>query len=229
MAIATLWLKVPLPLMPMMVVVGLLVVINVASLAVLKRRAAIAKLELFAALMLDVAALTAQLYLSGGATNPFISLFLLQVVLGSVLLNRALSWVVVAATSLCFAVLLAFYVPLPLPLSALGGRPSLHTYGLWLAFVMVAVLLVLFVTRISENLRARDAYLADMRRQAVEADHIVRIGLLASGAAHELGTPLSSLSVILNDWRREPHICEDPQRLGSSMKCRRRWRAANPF
>jgi two-component system sensor histidine kinase RegB len=68
----------------------------------------------------------------------------------------------------------------------------------------------MFVTRINGNLRAQDANLAEIRRQAVEEDHIVRIGMLASGAAHELGTPLSSLSVILGDWRRIDAIARDP-------------------
>jgi len=52
------------------------------------------------------------------------------------------------------------------------------------------------------NLRKRDAALATLQQRAMEEDHIVRMGLLASGAAHELGTPLSVVSVILGDWRR---------------------------
>jgi len=69
---------------------------------------------------------------------------------------------------------------------------------------------VLFVTRISQNLRERDASVAAMRQQNAEHDHIVRMGLLASGAAHELGTPLASLSVILSDWKRMPALTQDP-------------------
>lgn len=204
-------LRIPLPLAPMLAVLGALILLNLGSTALLRHGRGVAKAELFAALLLDVAALTAQLYFSGGAANPFVSLFLLQVVLGAVLLDRWLSWVIVGVTSLCFAVLVFVYVPLAMPTAAAGARLSLQMLGLWLAFVLIAVLLVLFVTRISGNLRARDAYLADVRQQAAEEDHIVRMGLLASGAAHELGTPLSSLSVILGDWRRLPQIAGDAQ------------------
>jgi two-component system sensor histidine kinase RegB len=210
-AIVRVWLGAVVPLPPMLMVVAGLILLNFASMAILRFRQGVARAELFAALLLDVAALTAQLYLSGGATNPFVSLFLLQVVLASVLLGRWLSWVIVAATSICFAGLVFFHVPLGLAMGMMEDKPGLHILGMWLAFVMVAVLVVLFVTRISRNLGARDAYLADMRQRAAEEDHIVRLGLLASGAAHELGTPLSSLSVILNDWRREPRIRADPQ------------------
>ncbi|MGK2909083.1 MAG: ATP-binding protein [Sphingobium sp.] len=202
---------VELPLLPMLGVLIALVVLNVISLAVLRKRRGMANAELFVALLLDVAALTVQLYLSGGATNPFVSLFLLQVVLGSVLLDRWSSWVIVIATSLCFAFLMFAYQPLRVPQAYTEDLFGLHVQGMWACFALMAVLLVLFVTRISGNLRARDNYLADMRQQAAEQDHIVRIGLLATGAAHELGTPLSSLSVALNDWQRMPQIASQPE------------------
>ena len=67
-----------------------------------------------------------------------------------------------------------------------------------------AILVVVFITRISHNLRRRDARLAAVRQRAAEEEHIVRMGLLASGAAHELGTPLATLAVILGDWKRIP-------------------------
>src|SRR6202011_2684270 len=91
------------------------------------------------------------------------------------------------------------------------GRPYIE--GTLICFALNAALLVIFITRINRNLRARDARLADLREQAAEEEHIVRMGLLASGAAHELGTPLSTVSVILGDWRRMPAIAADPQLL----------------
>lgn len=199
-----------LPLAAMLAVLAALVMLNLASIAFLRRRSRITNAELFGALLLDVVALSAQLYFSGGATNPFVSLFLLQVVLGSVLLDRWSSWALVLATSIAFALLTVAYRPITLPATIALDLFALHIQGMWVCFALVAVLLVMFVTRINGNLRAQDEYLAAIRRQAVEEDHIVRIGLLASGAAHELGTPLSSLSVILGDWRRIKAIADDP-------------------
>src|SRR6185369_3477403 len=66
-----------------------------------------------------------------------------------------------------------------------------------------------FISRINANLRRRDARLAALRQRAAEEDHIVRMGLLASGAAHELGTPLSSLSVLIGDWKSMPRFADD--------------------
>src|SRR5690606_41296238 len=79
-----------------------------------------------------------------------------------------------------------------------------------------ATLAALFIGRIARILRDRDARLADLRRQAVEEEHIVRMGLLASGAAHELGTPLATLSVLLGDWRRMAPLDRKSTRLNSS-------------
>ncbi len=82
-----------------------------------------------------------------------------------------------------------------------------------ICFGLDAALLVVFMSRISRNLRERDARLAGLRQRAAEEEHIVRMGLLASGAAHELGTPLSTLSVILGDWRHMPAFTANPELL----------------
>ena len=202
-----------LPLAPMLTVLVGLVILNLVSLPLVRRGGSIRNGALFGALLLDVAALSAQLYFSGGATNPFVSLFLLQVVLGSVLLDRWSSWALVLATSVAFAILTLFYRPITLPVSFHTDLFSLHIQGMWVCFALVAVLLVMFVTRINSNLRAQDAHLAAIRRQAIEEDHIVRIGMLASGAAHELGTPLASISVLLGDWRNIDAVRSDPELL----------------
>lgn len=200
-----------LPMTAMLAVLAGLVLFNGICMLWLRNGEVASNAVLLAALLVDVICLSAQLYLSGGATNPFVSLFLLQVVLGSVLLERWSTWVVVAVTGTAFALLTGIYRPITLPPGYGATLFQLHIDGMWVCFALVAVLLVLFLTRINRNLRERDAHLATMQRRAVEEDHIVRIGLLASGAAHELGTPLSSLSVILGDWRRLPAIAADPE------------------
>lgn len=200
-----------LPMQEMFVIVGCLVLLNLFSLMRPRLHGEVRNSDLFAGLLLDVAALTGLLYLSGGATNPFVFLYLLQVTLGAVLLEAWSTWTLVAITSLCFAGLTQWY----LPLQGLEHEQlfELHVLGMLICFVLDVALLVVFMTRIHSNLRRRDARLADLRQQAAEEEHIVRMGLLASGAAHELGTPLATLSVILGDWKRMPQFREDPELL----------------
>ena len=198
----------PLPLAPMLTVVAVLGLANFFGRRWMARHAQ-ADPRILWALLFDTGALSLQLYFSGGADNPFISLFLLQVVLGAILLDLGSVWVLVAVTSLAYAVLTRVRRPLVYP-DALGvDAADLYRIGALISFALIGVLLTLFITRISRNLRARDAYVAQLRQHAIEEDGIVRMGLFASGAAHELGTPLASLSVILNDWRRLPKIAGD--------------------
>ena len=201
-------LKIDLPLTLMACVLVGLIAINIAAYAWLRSDRPVSRHALLLVLILDVAALTAQLWLSGGAVNPFTSLYLLQITLGAVLLDTRSTWVIVGLSCLCVFGLIFSHRPLPLPAHAIDDMMSLHIAGMVACFILDAILLVVFVTRISRNLRERDAHLAAMRQHAAEEDHVVRMGLLATGAAHELGTPLSSLSVILGDWRRLPAVTD---------------------
>lgn len=202
-----------LPVVEMLGVAALLAAANLLATMALPRHR-VHSGEVMLALLIDMGALTLQLYFSGGATNPFISLYLLQVVLGAILLPPAAVAVLVTATALSYALLTVSYVPLLLPARLLVEHADLFAIGHWIGFVMVASLLVLFIVRISRNLRARDAHVADLRQHAAEEEGIVRMGLFASGAAHELGTPLGTLSVILADWRRMPAVAADSQLTG---------------
>lgn len=201
---------VALPLAQMLAIVVGLIVLNLISIVRLRRGKGVRNREIFIALLVDITALTGLLFLSGGATNPFIWLFLVQVVLGAILLDRWSVWVIVAFTAACFVLLLMTYRALQLPPEFTIGLFDLYIFGALTSFVLIAVLLVLFVTRINANVRASDARLAEMRQQAAEEDHIVRIGLLATGAAHELGSPLASLSVIANDWSHREELAAIP-------------------
>jgi two-component system sensor histidine kinase RegB len=208
-AVVQFGLEVRLPLVPMVGVLLTLVAFNIISTLRSRARPSVSNNELFAALLVDVWMLTVQLYLSGGATNPFISLYLLQVTLGAVLLSGWRVWAIVVFTTAAFIGLDLVSQPLPLPMTLQRGLGSPQMQAVLICFVLNAALLVVFITRINRNLRQRDARLASLRQRAAEEEHIVRMGLLASGAAHELGTPLATLAVILGDWARAPAVVDD--------------------
>ena len=199
-----------LPLAEMLALVAALSLFNLATWLRCRTAAGeIANGELFTGLLVDVVLLTALLYYSGGIANPFIFLYLLQIAVGAVLLKPRYIWAVVVLTTACFVWLARWNRPLILP-ELVGPTLSLHYMGgLMVCFVLNAALLVIFIHRISTNLRQRDARLANLRQRAAEEEHIVRMGLLASGAAHELGTPLATLSVILGDWSHSAPLASD--------------------
>ena len=209
--IARFVLNIDLPMIEMTTLLGLLAAFNVASWWRARLALPVRSAELFGALLIDVGVLTAQLYCSGGSDNPFIYLYLLQVAVGSVLLRPRYVWAMVMVTSLCFVGLTQWHQPLAL--SSPGGiRPSPdYVGGLLICFLLNASLLVFFIGRIGRDLRRRETRLAALRQRAAEEEYIVRLGLLASGAAHELGTPLSTLSVILGDWARMTPFAAEPE------------------
>ncbi|GAA4036121.1 ATP-binding protein [Sphingomonas rosea] len=202
-------LEVQLPLVPMLAVAALLGLGNLLFVTT-QRQTWIVPGELLLALLLDMAALTAQLYLSGGTNNPFVALYLLQIVLGAILLPPAFASFLLLVSIGAFIFLTFRHLPLDLTVPGPGGV-DLRLLGEEIAFVMVAVLLVLFMVRIIDNLRRADRSVAELRQRAAEEDSIVRMGLFASGAAHELGTPLSSLSVLVGDWEHDPTFAADPR------------------
>jgi two-component system sensor histidine kinase RegB len=212
-ATVTLGFGVELPLPAMLRILACLIAFNIFSQLRWHEQRTVDNRQLFMALLVDVFSLTAQLYLSGGVSNPFVFLYLLQVILAAVLLQPWSTWTIVAIAGLCVAGLALFAKPLPLPFDHDRGLSSLYIQGILISIVVTAALLVIFLTRINRNLRAGDAQLADLRQRAAEEEHIVRMGLLASGAAHELGTPLATLAVILGDWRRMPEFSKNPELL----------------
>ena len=193
-------------------VLACLAAFNIASQLRCRTQREVTNAELFVALLVDVFMLTAQLYLTGGATNPFVFLYLLAGDPGCRAARSpgrpgpswASPWPASPASRCsrgrcrCRSTTTAAW-------------PAPTSRALLICFALNAALLVIFITRISRNLRARDARLADLRQRAAEEEHIVRMGLLASGAAHELGTPLATLSVILGDWRRMPAFSRRPR------------------
>lgn len=167
----------------------------------------VTNLELFAQLLIDVAALTVLLYLSGGSTNPFISLYLLPLTIAATVLPWHYTWSMAAITISCYTFLLYAYIPLPHNHSDDHSRHmfefNLHVSGMWLTFVFSTLLIAWFVVKMSTSIRDRDKELARSREQALHNEQILALGTLAAGAAHELGTPLSTMAVITKELEQE--------------------------
>src|SRR4051812_35367187 len=144
-------------------------------------------------LLLDVGSLTALLYFTGGASNPFSVLYLVHVVMAVTLLGSAWTWLVMLLASACYAALFVWYVPLtgPVPIP-----PHILGVGHWLALALVAVLIAVFIGRVEGLLRERESELVDMRERVTRNEQLAALTTLAAGAAHELNTPLGTIAVV---------------------------------
>lgn len=84
-----------------------------------------------------------------------------------------------------------------------GSGFNLHVFGMWLNFLLSAGLITFFVSRMSHALREQDQRLAEQRESLLQREQVVALGALAAGAAHELGTPLATMSVIAREIEAE--------------------------
>ncbi|MFZ1324632.1 MAG: ATP-binding protein, partial [Candidatus Contendobacter sp.] len=143
------------------------------------------------------------LYFSGGASNPFVSLLLLPLIISAALLPTACVWAMAGVTVVVYTGLMFEYLPLPGMLSGHGPGFHAHLWGMWLVFVISALLVAGFVTRLAAALRQRDREVARLREKALRDEQILALGMFAAGAAHELGTPLSTIAVLAKELERE--------------------------
>src|SRR5690606_14448600 len=140
----------------------------------------VSNLEFFAQLLIDIFALTALLYLSGGSTNPFISLYLLPLTIAAAILPWRYTWAIAGITITCYTILLFEYIPLPHDHSddhsAHLMEFNLHISGMWLTFVLSTILIAWFVVKMSSSIRDRDKDLAQAREQALRNEQIIALG-----------------------------------------------------
>mgnify|MGYP000120150141 CR=1 FL=1 len=160
--------------------------------------------DFFRQLLIDMTSLSALLFLSGGATNPLVSLLLPPVAIAAITLPGRYVGLLVGAAVAAYSALLLFYLPLPLTDPVRATR--LHLTGMWLIFVISAVMIAWFILRMTQRIRQGDAELAAIREQGLRDERILAIGTLAAGAAHELGTPLGTMSLITGEMANDPAL-----------------------
>ncbi len=197
-------LAIPLPTAPLLAIIGITALFNGAALWRARRADAAAPVELFSQLLVNIAALSALVFFSGGATNPLVSLLLPPVAIAALTLPVRHVLAVGLAAVAAYSVLMVFYVPLPMSDATRATR--LHLLGMWLTFAISALMIAWFVVRMTRLIRVRDAELAARREQALRDERIMAIGTLAAGAAHELGTPLATMSLIAGELADDPQL-----------------------
>jgi two-component system sensor histidine kinase RegB len=205
-AAAELWLGIRLPWLPMLLVVGLLAGFNMLTLRRLRRSGSVQDLELLFQVCVDLAALTVLIFMAGGVTNPLISLYLPIIAVAATALPPRDAAIAAALSISGYTLLTELYLPLRVEDDL--GAVRLHLIGMWLTFVLSAVIMSWFVIRMMQAIRMRDAQLGAAREQVLRNERVVALGNLAAGAAHELGTPLGTMAIIAGEMLGRPGLDE---------------------
>ena len=180
--------------------------------------------EIFSQICMDVLAMAYLLYLTGGASNPIIWIFLLPLIVTAIMLPQSYAWNMVIITSCIYTVLIAYNVPLPalashnmhhsmtnltpemsLRMQLLEDRRyfNLHVFGMWFGFVFSAGLVAFFIIALAKTLKERERSLAEARESALRDERVVSLGTLAASAAHDMGTPLGTISIVTHELAEE--------------------------
>lgn len=192
------------------VVAGLMVLASLAAQWRLRSPAPVSPLEAMAQLVLDLLLLTAFLYLAGGPANPFVSLYLVPVALASITLGRRQVFELAALAAVSYTLLLFHHRPLPHHHG--GGDFDLHVLGMWVNFLISATVLAVFLSRLAAQAREQRQRLARERERVLRDEALLGMGTLAAGTAHEINTPLATMSLLVDDWRQSGAV-PDPEDL----------------
>jgi two-component system, sensor histidine kinase RegB len=148
-------------------------------------------------------------------------------VLHVVLIAMLLPWRLAFAGTLLVLANVALALAWAEPLHHLDGRPVSHSWIVAAAgasFAVTSLVVAWFVLRIVTSLREHEALLREAARRALNDEMVLRMGTLAAGAAHELGTPLTTMAVVVADMAREaptPERAREAEILGGQLEaCR---------
>lgn len=218
------WMRIPLPLLPLLMGIGVLAVFAALASWRLGQPQPVREWEAIVHVAVDTLVLGYLLYCTGGATNPFITLLLMPIALSAAALSARGVLIIAGLTGIAYLLLLYFYIPLAINQSHLG-RLSLTVTGMGVNFVITAVLLAFFINRLAHSVRLQQREVQRVRERALRDEGILAIATQAAGAAHELNTPLSTMRTLLPELRREyasdAMLAEDLDLLQSQVeRCR---------
>ncbi len=195
------------PYVNIMLTIAAYTVFNLLTWAMRPKSRSISPLRLFLHLCVDVAALTLLLYFTGGANNPFVSLLLLPLLLVAAILPKRYSYGMAALTTLGYATLMllphAGQHAAPMAMQHDPSPFNAHAIGMAMSFLFSVAVILFFVITMAEALRDRERKLAEAHEKSLRDEHVIALGTLAAGAAHELGTPLGTMAILTKEIERE--------------------------
>lgn len=170
-------------------------------------------------MLLDLATLTAMLFFSGGAGNPFSFFYFVNLAVGGVMIRPRYAWLLTLVATLGYALVLKWNIHLPgISLGAPNALLDVRSIGLLLAFATCASVVTYFVTRTAGLLRYRERQLRERERASAADRRLEALTTLAAGAAHELATPLSTIDVIARELTRHLEGVEKPATVDEDLQ-----------
>ena len=173
-------------------------------------------------LFYDVIQLAVLIYLTGGVTNPFVIFLVVPAIVSSTLLNLTSTFFLSFITIITLVLLTFNYFPLPSEGNIHFHVPDYYLYSIPTSLIIVLIFLNYFGFRFGHEARKRSEALNRLESVLAKEQELDSIGHQAAAAAHSLGTPLSTITVIAKELKKEiknnPKYSEDVDMILSEVK-----------
>jgi len=199
--------KIQIPIFETLVIILLSVALNFYSYLEERKNKSISNLKAFSFLLFDILQLGFLLFLTGGIINPF-SILILAPVITSASYLPALMTVILSSISIIIIIILNFYF-IPLDLGKEFYLPYIYSFGLVSSLIITVVFIAIYAYLFASSSRKISNALSASQLQILNQKKITEVGSLSAAAAHELGTPLNTIFLILNDLLKEKKLIED--------------------
>ena len=203
--IAVFYMHLDLPMVPLILELIALTTFNIYVRQRLRRYDDASDTEIFRHLFIDVCALSIVLYFTGGASNPFITLYIFPLIISVTVMPARFSWIFAAITFVAYTFLMFQYQPLEMQHAEhkMGSDFNTHIMGMWMAFALSAGLVAHFVAKMGNTIRLQQNLLVKAKENALRDRQIIELGTLAASTAHELGTPLGTMNLLVTELKKE--------------------------
>ena len=199
--------------LPLLAVGGTITLSALLNLAVGLGRPASARIddrEATIFLAFDIVQLAVLLYLTGGLINPFSLLLLAPVAIGATILSLVSNVALSLLTIISIGLLGVLHQPLPWT-GPPPELPQIYQSGVWAGLTLTTLLITLYGWRLAEEARQMGDALGAAQAALAREQRMSALGALAAAAAHELGSPLSTIAVVAKEMLREVET-DDPLR-----------------
>ena len=199
--------EIQIPLFETLIIILLSVVVNFYSYFAERKNKSITDFKAFSFLLFDILQLGFLLFLTGGIINPF-SILILAPVITSASYLPALMTVILSAISIAIIIILNFYF-VPLELGEDFYLPQIYSFGLVASLIITVIFIAIYAYLFASSSRKISNALSISKLQILNQKKMPEVGSLSAAAAHELGTPLNTIFLILNDLLKEKKLTDD--------------------
>ncbi len=188
----------------------------------------------FFQLLIDVFFISLYVYITGGISNPFVNYFLVPLSIASATLTPRFALTITGVTIILYTILLFFYQPFSfyehqlnttspsyqptngthdhsINLSNHKSDLTPHFVGMWINFLISALLITWFVLHMARAIRNQEKAINQQHEQQIYDEQVLSIATIAASAAHELGTPINSLRLLIDEYTKDNNL-NDHQR-----------------